>query len=283
MAKMRIRKNNYKSPSGKKRKKFLGVILFNFKILTGILVIVFMSYIFIFSHDYITQCEYFQAESITVSGARRLSSEQVEEQADLKTNMNVLSINLSLTRKKLLAHPLIKEAEIRRELPNGIFIKVKEHVPIAILDLGRRFLINTDGEIYKEFGEADPEKLPIIAGLKFSDINIPGESRSRSFNAIMDILKQGRLQNSALPNRLVRKIQIDREMGVVIYPVGRIKKIKMGYMNFPDKYNKLRAVLAFLDASQAVADFDSINLNNLQRVVVSHSRNDSLSEKRKEV
>jgi cell division protein FtsQ len=283
LAKMHVRENHYKNISGKKRKKILGVIFFNFKMLVGIIAIVFMSYVFIFSYDYITQCEYFRAKSITVSGVHRLSSDQVAEQADLKKNMNVLSINLSVARKKLLAHPLVKEAEIRRELPNDIFIKIKEHVPIAILDLGRRFLINTDGEIYKELGEADPDKLPIIVGLKFSDINIPGESRSKPFNAVMDILKLGSLPDSVLPNRLVRKIQVDREMGIVILPAGQIKKIKMGYLDFPSKYKKLRAVLSFLETRQEVSGFDSINLNNLQRVVVSHSRIDSLSGKRKEV
>ncbi len=283
MAKKRIRKNYFKNRSNKKREKILGLIFFNMKMLSGLTIIILMSYIFIFSHDYITQCEYFKAESITVSGVHHLGSEQVVKQADLKNNMNVLAINLSLARKKLLAHPIIKEAEIRRELPNSIFITIKEHVPMAILDLGRRFLINTEGEIYKEFLETDPEHLPVIAGLKFSDINIPGESRSRPFEAVMAILELGRMPDSALPNRRVRKIRVDREMGIVIYPVGRIKKIKMGYMNFPDKYLKLRAVLSFLNTRQEGSGFDSINLNNLQRVVVSPYIIDSLSGKRKEV
>lgn len=280
-----IRKNYYKNSNANKHAKIIQRFTFCLKMIVGIAALSIMSLCFIFGYDFFTQYDCLRTESLIVTGNDKLSEKQVTKQAQINKGVNILSVNLSMTRKRLLAHPWISEAEVARKLPNQIVIRIKEHKPLAILDIGRKFIINIHGEIFKEKSESDTENLPVISGLKFSDLNIPGEphpsyskvrggeyAHDTPFDAIMAVLQLGQEAESILPNRLIKKIRVDREMGLTLYMLdyesGRIKAIKLGYNDYTNKYDRLKNMLFYLNKRKRFSDFDSIDLNNLNRIVV---------------
>ncbi|MBU4259461.1 MAG: FtsQ-type POTRA domain-containing protein [Proteobacteria bacterium] len=263
-----IKKNYYKGTSIKRRVKILQRFIFCFEIVAVIVILTVMSFVFILGHDFITQCDYFRADKIAVRGGNRLSKQHILEQANINKGINILSVNLSIIRNTLLAHSWIAEAEVRRELPDIISIRIKEHEPLAILDLGRRFLINVNGEVFKEWTASDPDVLPIVSGLQFSDLNVSGGSRSTAFNAVMEVLRLGREPDSILPNGRIRKIRVDRQTGLTLYAFDRARVIKLGYHDYPDKYERLENVLFYLKRKRCFPDFNSIDLNHLDRIVV---------------
>ena len=136
----------------------------------------FVSFFFVFVHDMFTQSPHFTARQIQVEGARRLPPRAVAAQAGVHEGINVLSVNLSAARRRLLTHPWIAEAEVRREIPSAIHIRVREHVPAAVVDMGRKFLLNEQGEIFKEWEPADPAGLPVVSGLKPADVRVANRS-----------------------------------------------------------------------------------------------------------
>jgi cell division protein FtsQ len=258
-------------------------VIFSIKTATVGTILLLASFLFIFTYDFITQCDYFKAESLTVTGANRLTDEQVLLQSQITEGINILSVNLSRVRKRLLAHSWIEEAEVSRELPTGISIRIKEQQPLAILDIGRKFIINTHGEVFKEMDASDHCRLPVIGGLEFSDINVRGESRSVPFNAVMTILALGKKPESVLPCRLIKRIRVDREMGLTIYAFDHIKAIKIGYDDYPNKYEMLKNVLFYLKKNGSFSHLESIDLNNLNRIVVNPARIGSDAGGHKEV
>ncbi|MBW2568804.1 MAG: FtsQ-type POTRA domain-containing protein [Deltaproteobacteria bacterium] len=270
-----MKKNYYKNSLARKRTKIVQRIAVCFKIIAGIAIVAAMSIIFILCHDYLTQCDYFTTTNLTVEGTNKLSYKQTIKQAQINKGMNIFSINLSTIRKNLLAHPWIAEAEVRRELPNIINIRICEHKPLAIINLGRKFLINNHGEIFKEKTASDPDNLPIITGLEFSDINVSAEPGSIYFNAVMDVLRLGQKSESIIPNKLIKKIQVDREIGITLYAFDRGKSIKLGYNNFSKKYNHLKNVLYYINKQHIFQDFESIDLNNINRIVINPIRIES--------
>ena len=283
MVRKHIRRNHYKNRAAKMRAKIIRGLTFCLKAVAVVAVLHLVSFLFILCHDFVTQCEYFRAESLVVTGADRLSEEQVIKQAELEKGINILSVNLSITRKKLLAHSLIVEAEVSRELPSSINIRIKEQKPFAILDLGRKFVINANGEIFKEMDASDPVNLPIISGLEFADINVRGKSRSIPYNAVMNILELGQKPESVIPIKIINRIHVDREIGLTVYAFDRIKAIKIGYDDYTDKYAKLKNVLLFLKKGDGFSHLESIDLNNLNRIVVNPIRIESPAEDHKEV
>ena len=154
--------------------------------------------------------------------------------------------------------------------------------------MGRRFLINDNGEIFKEWRAADPEGLPVITGLEYSDIFIPVPSGSNNWNrkiarldsqwcntifaAVMDVLHLGKSAESILPNREIRQIQVDREIGLTVYAFNKVKAIRLGYDNYQDKYNLLKKVLLYIKKIKDFKDYISIDLNNFNRIIVNPVR-----------
>lgn len=242
-----------------------------------------MSCLFIFGHDYLTQCRYFRADRLLVEGVQKLRPDQVLRQADIRRGINILGLNLALARKRLLAHPWIAEASVGRELPSTVVVRVREHRPLAVLDLGKKFLVNTRGEIFKEMDDSDAADLPVVTGLAFSDITAGGQPRSLPFQAVMAVLGLGKASGSVLPNGNIRNIEVDREIGLTLYARDRINAIRIGYNGYREKYDKLKNVLFYLDTRQRFPRLDSIDLNDVNRIVVTPAGTASSDSDHKEV
>lgn len=204
-------------------------------------------------------------------------------QAQVRPDANILAVNLTLTRKRLLAHPWIAEAEIKREIPSGLRIRIKEHTPLAVIDIGEKFLINQRGEIFKEWNPSDPEHLPVISGLEVGDLKIKAPSAqpdhsgepggTAPFNAVMQVLQLGEQQGSILPNRIIKYICVDQQMGLTLYAFDQLKMINLGYNDYASKYHMLANLFSYLKHQDSIADFNRIDLNNVNRIVLNPSNN----------
>ena len=262
--------------------KFIDRFIMGFKITMAIAAAAVVTGSFILVHDLLTQCEYFGARQLTIEGMRRLTKEQVVQQAGVYPGINILSANLTLARKRLRAHPWIAEAEVSREIPSGLTIVIKEHTALAMVDLGQKYLINMRGEIFKAWEPSDPHNLPLVSGLNVSDLTVSGRSKpappnsdrqpSAPFKSVMQVLQLGEKKGSVLPNRVVKKIHVDRQIGLTVHAFDRGKTINLGYSDYARKYRMLSDFFSYLKHHRSISGFERIDLNNLQRVVVNPIR-----------
>ncbi len=282
-------RRKYRTPRRRAQPGALPTALLKFA--AGLLVTGLLSIFFIFCHDAITQCRYFTLREITVSGADRIGTDRVLRQAELQPGINILGVNLTAARKRLLAHPWISEAAIRRIIPSGMRISIVEHRPLAIIDVGRRFLVDTNGEIFKKLDPGDPQDLPMIGGLCYGDLDLEmgrrpaalrlseaiaagrfdiGSLQGAGYRSAVAVLQLGRQKSAVLPNAVVRLIQVDREIGITIYTRNQERVIRLGFNDYARKLDVLRSILAFSrqPKSWRWGDIESIDLNNPDRVVV---------------
>jgi cell division protein FtsQ len=283
LAKKKIRRNYYRNSTAQRRAHYWQRIRAAFKLLFSVGAVTAMSLLFIFGYDLLTQSSFFKTEEIKVAGGLRLSPAQVVQQAQIEPGMNIFAINLAKVRKHLLSHAWIADARIRREIPDKVMIQIDEHEPLAILDLGRRFMINAQGTIFKEWHRSDPQHLPVVKGLTLSDINLNGGRRSVPFKAVMQVLKLGRKPQSILPNHMIKRIVVDPDMGLTLYAFDQPKQIKLGYENYDIKYGRLGNVLVYLKRQRHFANYASIDLNHSDRIVVHLDRSTSTGKRHKEV
>jgi cell division protein FtsQ len=266
--KRRVRKNHYKRQSVLKRFDFRGWAAFGGKMGLGIALVGLLSLVCSLSYDLVTQCGYFKAKSIDISGMQRLNKTDILKQASLYPEINILSVNLRTVRERLLSHPDIDDADIIRKFPDKLTVRIKEHEPLAVVDLGRRFLIDVNGKVYKEWTASDPKGLPEISGLQFSDLGLEDRGGKNPFGAVMQVLRMGKDSQSIIPNKAIRKICVDREIGITLYAYDHQKAIKLGYDNYPDKYLRLQRVTHYLKNQLQSVDFEWIDLMNAGRIVV---------------
>jgi cell division protein FtsQ len=269
-----VRKNQRKkSPEAIRAKRKRAVVLF-FKITFCLVSVPAMSILFIFCHDLLTKCSYFECEHIIIEGAERLSEKQVKDEAGIEDRMNILSLNLFAARKKLLGHPWIEQAQVGREFPNTIFIRITEHKPLAVLDLGDKFILNTKGLIFKRLETDELENIPIVSGLSYSDLGTVEETGSIRFLSIIEVLRLGNEPDSIIPNNIIRRIDVDRQIGLSLHTTDQEKMIKLGFENYSEKYAQLKKVVFQLKNQYFFNDYNCIDLINPDRIVVYPVKNE---------
>ena len=263
--------------------RILNPIILSFKVVAGMGALAVLTAFCILVHNVITDCEYFNARELKIVGMQRLTRQQVVRQAKIRKGDNILSVKLTAVRKRLLAHPWIAEAEVSREIPSRIIFRIQEHSALAAVNLsGNRFLINQRGQIFKKWESQEGLDIPVIKGLRLSDLSVYDNARpnhipkvlidSIPYRAVMQILELGKRRGSILPNHLINRIRVDRQIGVTVYAYDRRKAISLGYSDYAGKYHMLAKLFDYLRQRRGNIDFDRIDLNNLQRIVINPVR-----------
>ena len=281
------RQNVSRRAAARQRRRWLGRLAAVCWVVTGAAGVVFTSLFFVFVYDALTQTEHFRARQIHIAGGQRLTDQTLAEVAGVHADINLLSLNLSVARRRLLAHPWIAEAAVRWEVPSSLYIRVREHEPLAMVDVGKKFLLNTAGEIFKEWESADPADLPVVRGLQVSDLQLadrsgtsaplawpwilspaPAAAPSRPMQAVMEILTRAAATESVLPLRQIRTIQVDRELGITVAAHGEAQAIRLGYNEYGPKLRLLADLMAFIKTQPGLAGFQRIDLTDTHRVIV---------------
>lgn len=264
----RRRKNRYKKskrhPQDLLRKRLAGA----FKALGVLALLLAFSAILVLAYATITTSDYFSADTIEITGNSHMSRQDILSLAGLQPQDNILSLNLRLIRRRLISHPWIRAVRVGRQIPHTITIAVEEHCPLAVLDLGHRLLINEQGMIFKEFTPGDPDHLPVVTGIEYTDLNMDRPDLSQPMQAVVQVLALSRSKDSALPYERIAGLNIDKETGVILTMKDNDRIIKLGFGQFARKNEKIGQLLKYLKNKPQWRDVYALDANNPDRIVV---------------
>ncbi len=275
--KTRVKKNKRKKPSN-----ILSGLYVVLKVAAGLFLLIVVSNLFVLAYDLFVQSTYFESKAVVIKGAYRLSKKDIMEQAQVKMGANILSVNLTLAKNRLQAHPWIASASVRREFPDTIIIEIKEHRPIAVVDMEQRYLMNINGELFKRWSPEDSVVLPVINGLTGTDIAFSRMYPNIITDGVLDVLRLGSDFESVIPNRIVKRILVDRELGITLCVSENMKTIKLGHPDYQVKYENLKRTLFFIDTSDYIQDFYTIDLSEVEKIVIDPVLNEYMSGDHKE-
>ncbi|MEJ2037308.1 MAG: FtsQ-type POTRA domain-containing protein [Desulfosarcinaceae bacterium] len=262
------RKNRYKKKPVFERTRIVRRLAAGLKVGGLIALLLAVSALFMAGYAAVTQSDYFRTESIQVHGNSRLTKDAVITQALLSPGENVLAVNLHLVRKRLLAHPWIASARVVREIPGTLHLYIKEQQPLAVLDLGRKFIINSHGRIFKELADDDLQPLPLVRGIGYADISLGKDVLGPAMQAVLDVLSIARRHKDVLGCEDIARIDYDAELGLTLTLREDGKKIRLGKDQLKEKYSRLGKLLLYLHREEQWRGFKTIDLNNADRVVV---------------
>lgn len=264
------RKNRLKKETAVRRARSRGRIVFAGRAALTLLALVVVSTGFIFVHDYFTQSPHFQVDDIALTGAQRLSRQQVLAVAGVGPQTNILSLNLTTTRKRLLANAWIAEAAVSREIPSGLRISIREELPLALLEMedGEGFLINVGGQVFKRESGHGGGGLPRVQGLGHGDLPVSGKPDTDAFRAVMRLLSLTREKSSPLPYAGLRRILMDREIGATVFTGEDHRAIKLGFGHYREKCAALRHLMAQLHGDSRLTRLQVVDLFDVNRVVI---------------
>ena len=158
---------------------------------------------------------WFQVRDVTVSGASRVSYEDVLERLGLQSGETLFSANASELADRLKSHPWIREAIVNRELFHTLAVTITERRPAAVLRTpSLNLLLDEEGRVLSALGEEDDPTLPVLVGIDPKRL-IQGEAQSRQVAragievaSLVSQAVEGRLQvNAGNPDNLVASVQ----------------------------------------------------------------------------
>jgi len=233
-----------KRASRKNRKK--GAPVFNrffkpgpsWKVVAGIIVLLVVSTCFVSGYGVFVRSDCLRVKDVQVEGASVLSREAVIARAGIEPGTNIMAVNLSVARKRLQADPWIAEVRISRVLPSTIMIGVKEHEPVAVMEWGDGFLINSRREVFKRVESTDPVSLPVIIGVDYSDLNMAGRSVSPVLNAALDAVETAAIIGRQVPGMRIGKVIADRDTGLTLCALDAVNEVRLGFDDDHDNYLK---------------------------------------------
>lgn len=267
LVKKRPRKNKTKSSGSAPLKVSTQRAFGIFSIFLGTSGVLCLGLLFILGHDIMTQGRMFSARHIAVLGNRQLSEARVLALSGIEPGVNIFAVNLSLARRRLLSNGWIAEARVGREIPDRLVVRVREHVPLAVLDLGKKYIMSREGTVIEEYGKTDLPGLPRVTGLRYSDLLLKGDSPREPFASLLELLSNAEKDEGPLSLSRLDRIDVDRELGITLHADGPVETVRIGFHRFAEKYARIDQLLEYLDRQPSDPALTIIEVESDGRIV----------------
>ena len=207
-----------------------------------------------------------QVTRISVQGNVRLSSGEVQAIVTGLRGSNILTVDLSKYRARLMDSPWVADVAMRRILPSTVQIFVSERRPMGVCRIGPDlFLIDPHGVIIDQFGPQYAEfDLPIIDGLvrgPSSGQPTIDERRAELASSVIDALASRR----DLASR-VSQIDVRDAHDAVVLLENDSALLHLGEDHFVERLQNYVDLSAALHAR--VPDIDYVDLRYVEKVYV---------------
>lgn len=208
-------------------------------------------------------------KNIDIDGTKRLTREVILQRAGLGPQTNLLALRPGRVERVLLAHPWIARAELTRQWPQRILIRIQEREPVALVQMQEElYYVDRQGVLVKSLSPGDPHNFPVLTGFKPEHFPQVGgtlpELTSQAFQ-LLEVLK-----SAAPPLNLgnISEVHADSERGFTIYANGLGGGLELGFKDYPEKLKKFAQLWPALVKKGYPARVGRINLNYPRRVLV---------------
>ncbi|MBI4688112.1 MAG: FtsQ-type POTRA domain-containing protein [Nitrospirae bacterium] len=170
----------------------------------------------------------FKVKTIIIEGNKNLTENEIMDKITSGSRKGLLFTSFSGMEKKLKTSPWIKGAELRKEFPDTIFVKVKEAVPRAILSIKEgMFLVDGEGSMLEELSEEKPPFLPLITGI---DPEKNNKNMIEALKLVEALSREGILLNREFVEITLEAYGLSANMDGEIF--------KVGYGKYAEKFRK---------------------------------------------
>lgn len=214
-----------------------------------------------YSYRWLLTADYFNLQEVMVTGEKRVEKEAIKKLSGVRIGQNILSIDLKKMAEMIESQPWVLRANIRRVLPRGLSIEVKEREPVAILKTDKLYYLDRGGKPITELDNGDISAYPVITG--FSKAEMEGDELARDavIKAFEFIEADGDNLSSILP---ISELIVHRSHGITVLS-GNVA-VKIGFGEYKVKTERLKRVLDDLAAKEKTAEY--IDLTYTGQVVV---------------
>ncbi len=215
----------------------------------------------------ITTTERLAIETIEITGANRVSEDDVYDLAGIEEGDNIFSFRAGDVAERIKRNPWIKEAGISRSLPSTVAIEVAEREPLVLIKLDALYVMDTSGVVFKKYSVEDGLDLPVVTGLTMDGLKETSGELEAGLLELIRTLK-GR-EGFSLAK--VSEIHADRVFGLSVYTLDEGVRLDVGFKGFGPKLASFEKILSARGGS--LSGIEAMDLTNHREVVVRFSAN----------
>jgi cell division septal protein FtsQ len=138
------------------------------------------------AYTYLTTTDKLAVADVEIHGLSRLGSSEVEQVVEDMRGQNILLVGLEDYAARFARHPRIRNAELRKVLPNKVVCTVSEREPVALIYTDKFLEVDREGMVMDADRLTGKLDLPIITGL---DGDAVAEGRSCSDARLIGVLE----------------------------------------------------------------------------------------------
>ncbi len=197
----------------------------------------------------------FAISEFSLSGNEQLQEEDIRAILALPANANIFRTDVGSLEARLAESPWIRSAEVSRQLPSGLEIKLKEEKAVAAALLGGLYLLNEEGELFKRasIARGELDGLCIITGIGRNALaEDPERSQQQLLNALHALMQFQ--SNSERPR--IGEVHLDEYQGMSFVTFEQAIAIHLGSparAELADRFGAFDAAWHALDAQEHAA------------------------------
>lgn len=152
---------------------------------------------------------YFNTEYIEVSGNNRIPKNAIIADAGIKLGVNSLAVNIGKVENSILLNPWVEQVSVKRVLPRGFSIKIKERIPsFWVHSQGQLNYSDVKGRVIAPVGSSNFVSLPTL------NVQDGSEDILNNLSAYIEDIK---IDVLPIEFTSISNINVNRAKGVELY------------------------------------------------------------------
>jgi hypothetical protein len=120
-------------------------------------------------------------------------------------------------------------------------VQVAEREAAAVVLIDRLYYVDPSGVVFARVGADDSVDLPFVTGIEAAVVNGERPYPRHAVRQALQVLQ--RMKRAGLPFR-VSEVHIERDRGIIVFPVEPQVALEFGWGRFAEKLGRLRQVLS---------------------------------------
>jgi cell division protein FtsQ len=210
----------------------------------------------------------FPVQKIEVRGTQRLTHDEIIALTGVTPGQNLLALRLKTIGRQVSTNPWVASVRVQRFFPGTISVSIKERQPVAVINMGLLYYLDSNGEPFKPLSHGDMLDFPVVTGISEDDLNADPATIRESLKTACDLLAALK-QHGSFILADVSEIHYDRLQGFTLYTTGGALPIKIGTNDFDNKLQRFARIYQNLMTQRPGLQY--IDLDYSDRIVVKKS------------
>lgn len=215
----------------------------------------------LYAWNYLAHSYVFCVQSIRIEPSRHLNEEEILKLSGLSSTTNILNMDVHSVERAIEANPWVEKALVERRFPSSVYIRIKEHLPVAVVSFGNKaYLVNASGILFRELNPSEfMDGLPVITGLKQEGVQqgrLPAEALTS-----MELLKMAQKGARTLGVGNIKEIHVSESGELTVYTADKGVPILFSANDVKEQFARAENILFHLYKSGNYDRLQAIDLD----------------------